>query len=295
MKNILRISIFTLFSSISTCALFGQVFVSQSNEWLTDDCCYSLGQTNCYTYKYWFGETVIIDSMPYLRLNSNNPQPLFDVGEYYREENGIVFMKNLIDQAEMKIYNFNLNVGEEFEIRNSDFNFLVKVLSIDSITLNSGEKRKRLKMASSVNTDINTFWIEGIGSISSPMNPSYMFTLDCWNNLNCFREDAAVEYQIGNCQLSALEIIEQLKPSIICFPNPAKDQVRFARMDAQPLTRIFIIVTDTNGRTIWQSPATINNAGHIEWQTDNTPSGVYFYTIQGTNGLIQTGRVTIVK
>lgn len=295
MKNIVHITLFTFFLSINTFSLFGQVFVSQSNEWFADDCCYALGQTNCYTYQYWFGDTVVIDSVSYLRLNSNNPQPQFEVGKYYREENGIVLMKKNVIEAEMKIYNFNLTVGEEFEIGNSDFSFLIKVLSIDSITLNSGEKRKRLNIASSLDTNINTFWIEGIGSGLSTMNTLYMFTLDCWNAFNCFHKDGFVEFQIGDCDLSASKNLQPSEQAIILSPNPAKDRVRFTRMDAQPLSRIFIIVTDMNGRSVWQSPANTNNADYIEWQTDNTQPGVYFYTVLDNNRIIQNGRVAIVK
>jgi hypothetical protein len=295
MKNIFRISAFTLFLSISTCPLFGQVFVSQSNEWFADDCCYSVGQTNCYTYKYWFSDTVIINSLTYLHLNSNNPQPLFEVGAYYREDNGIVFMKKNINEAEIKIYNFNLSVGEEFEIGNPDNNFSIKVLSVDSIMLNSGEKRKRLNIASSLDTNITTFWIEGIGSGLSPMNTLYMFSLDCWNEFNCFHKDGFVEFQIGDCDLSASKDLKPSESSFILSPNPATNQVRFSRADAQPLNRILISVTDVNGRTVWQSPPNTNNADYIEWQTDNAPSGGYFYIIQDASGLIQTGRVTIMK
>lgn len=294
MKNILRITFFIFFFSITTRSI-GQVFVSPSNEWFADDCCFSLGQTNCYTYKYWFDDTIIINSVTYLRLNSSNPQPLFEVGEYYREENGIVFMKKNIMDTEMKIYNFNLNVGEEFEIGNASQNFVIKVLLIDSITLNSGEKRKRLNIASSLDTNINTFWIEGIGSGLSPMNTLYMFTLDCWNDFNCFHKDGFVEFQIGDCDLSALKDLEPSEPSFILSPNPATNQVRFIPADAQPLNRILISVTDMNGHTVWQSPANANNTDYIEWQTNDTPAGVYFFAIQDNNGLIQTGRITIIK
>jgi hypothetical protein len=294
MKNILRITFFIFFFSITTHSI-GQVFVSPSNEWFADDCCFSLGQTNCYTYKYWFGDTVIINSVTYLQLNSNNPQSLFEVGEYYREENGIVFVKKNITDTEMKIYNFNLNAGEEFEIGNASQNFAIKVLSIDSITLNSGEKRKRLNIASSLDTNINTFWIEGIGSGLSPMNTLYMFALDCWNDFNCFHEDGFVEFQTGDCDLSASKDLEPSEPSFILSPNPSTNQVRFIRADAQPLNRIFISVTDMNGRTVWQSPTTANNADYIEWQTNDTPTSVYFYTIRDANGLIQSGRISIIK
>jgi hypothetical protein len=295
MKNILRITLFTIFLSTSTYSLFGQAFVSPSNEWFADDCCYALGQSYCSTYRYWFSDTVIIDSVAYLKLRTNNPHPLFDVGEYYREENGVVFMKKNINEAETKIYNFNLNVGEEFEIKNPNYTFLIKVLSIDSVTLNSSEKRKRLTIIIPPDTLTNTFWIEGIGSGSSPMNTNYMFVLDCWNDFNCFHEDGIVQFQIGDCQLSSVKNTEQLGRSITSYPNPAKEQVRFARVDAQPLSGTRIIVTDTNGRTLWQSPASTNNTDHIEWQTGNTPSGVYFYTILDADGLIQTGRISIIK
>ena len=80
-----------------------------------------------------------------MKLNTDNPNPYSGfgalVGEYYREENGLVYMKQNENQEEQLIYNFNLIVGEQFQIENS---FLIEVISIDSITLNSGEKRKRI-------------------------------------------------------------------------------------------------------------------------------------------------------
>jgi hypothetical protein len=78
-------------------------------------------------------------------------------------------------------------------------------------------------------------------------------------------------------------------------PNPAKDQVRFARMDKQPISGASIIVTDTNGRTVWQSSADTNNANMMRWQTGNTPDGVYFYTIRDANGIVQSGRISVIK
>lgn len=56
-----------------------------------------------------------------------------------------------------------------------------------------------------------------------------------------------------------------------------------------------IIVTDINGRIIWQSPANASNTDNIIWYTGNTPDGVYFYRLQDANGMIQSGRLVIVK
>jgi len=78
-------------------------------------------------------------------------------------------------------------------------------------------------------------------------------------------------------------------------PNPAKDQVRFSRIGLQVITGTFIIVTDTDGRILWQSPADANNTDNVVWQTGTAPAGVYFYTIRDASGLIQSGRISIIK
>jgi subtilisin family serine protease len=77
-------------------------------------------------------------------------------------------------------------------------------------------------------------------------------------------------------------------------PNPAKDQVRFARNDVQSVGGTSVIVTDATGRTIWRSPSDIDGSSII-WQTGDTRSGIYFYTIQDTNGLVQSGRISVIK
>jgi hypothetical protein len=78
-------------------------------------------------------------------------------------------------------------------------------------------------------------------------------------------------------------------------PNPAKDMVKFSRMDVQSLTGTFIVVTNTDGRIVWQSPASMDSSNHVIWQTVNAPAGVYFYTIRDVKGLIQSGRISIIK
>jgi hypothetical protein len=71
--------------------------------------------------------------------------------------------------------------------------------------------------------------------------------------------------------------------------------VKFSRMDVQSLTGTFIVVTNTDGRIVWQSPASMDSSNHIIWQTTNAPAGVYFYTIRDAKGLIQSGRISIIK
>jgi hypothetical protein len=83
---------------------------------------------------------------------------------------------------EFAIYDFNLEVGDLFLIDDSNNSIELEVLSIDSVTLISGERRKRLEMAFAISPHSTTYWIEGVGSASSPMNPIYTFFLDTWWN-----------------------------------------------------------------------------------------------------------------
>jgi hypothetical protein len=162
----------------------GQAFVSPSNEWFIDDCSFSFSQwtTDCDTKSYWFEDTVIIGSTVYYELQTNDPEPVFEVGAYYREEGGVVFMKMDDNTEEFAIYDFNLEVGDLFFIDDSNNSIELEVLSIDSVTLISGERRKRLEMAFAISPHSTTYWIEGVGSASSPMNPIYTFFLDTWWN-----------------------------------------------------------------------------------------------------------------
>lgn len=77
-------------------------------------------------------------------------------------------------------------------------------------------------------------------------------------------------------------------------PNPAKDQVLFARSDAQTMSGTSVMVTDAAGRIVWRSPANADNS-YVLWRTGDVQSGVYFYAILDANGLTQSGRISIVK
>jgi hypothetical protein len=101
---------------------------------------------------------------------------------------------------------------------------------------------------------------------------------------------------LGSKERSPNERVSVQKTDLyIVSPNPAKDMVKFSRMDVQSLTGTFIVVTNTDGRIVWQSPASMDSSNHIIWQTTNAPAGVYFYTIRDAKGLIQSGRISIIK
>lgn len=267
----------------------GQAFVSPSNKWYIDDCYTAPLQmtTICDTKSYWFENTVIIDAMVYYELRTNDPEPVFEVGAYYREEGGVVFMKMDDNTEEFAIYDFNLEVGNLFTIDDSNNSVELEVLSIDSVTLISGEKRKRLEMADALSPNHTTYWIEGLGSVLSPINPVYTFFQDTWVELNCFHQDDMVEWQLGDCILTDTKAESLTAEAIACYPNPATDALFLSATSNRLIDRVVIFSLD--GRPI--SETVLQGSQPISVR--RLSKGIYVAAIIFEDGTI--GRARFVK
>ncbi|MEQ8704493.1 MAG: T9SS type A sorting domain-containing protein [Phaeodactylibacter sp.] len=278
-----------LFVLIAPNQVMGQAFVSPSNKWFIDDCSVSFfnGEIDCDTKSYWFEDTLTIDATVYYELRTNDPEPVFEVGAYYREEGGVVFMKMDDNSEEFAIYDFNLEVDDLFLIDDSNNSVELEVLSIDSVTLISGERRKRLEMADALSPNRTTYWIEGVGSASSPMNPIYTFSFDIWVELNCFHQDEMVEWQLGDCMLTHSEEVMVPEEAIICFPNPATDEVHFLHRGRQAVDRVAIFNLD--GRAVAE---TVLQGGQ-PLSVRELSKGLYAVTVIFEDGAV--GRTKFVK
>jgi hypothetical protein len=278
-----------LFILIAPNQMMGQAFVSPSNKWYIDDCYIAPLQmtTICDTKSYWFEDTVTIDSTVYYELQTNDPEPIFEVGAYYREEGGVVFMKMDDNSEEFAIYDFNLEVGDLFLIDDSNNSIELEVLSIDSVTLISGERRKRMEMADALSPNRTTYWIEGVGSALSPMNPVYTFFLDTWVELNCFHQDDMVEWQLGDCMLTNTKTEEVPAEAITCYPNPATDALFLSTPRDHLIDRVAIFNLD--GRPVAE---TILQGGQ-PLSVRELSKGIYAVTVIFEDGAV--GRTKFVK
>lgn len=278
-----------LFVLIAPNQMMGQAFVSPSNKWYIDDCYIAPLQmtTICDAKSYWFEDTVTIDSTVYYELRTNDPEPVFEVGAYYREEGGVVFMKMDDDSEEFAIYDFNLEVGDLFLIDDSSNSLELEVLNLDSVTLISGERRKRLEMAFAISPNLTTYWIEGVGSAFSPMNPIYTFFQDTWVKLNCFHQDDMVEWQLGDCMLTHTKAEKIPEEAITCFPNPATDEIHFSHRGRQVVDRVAIFSLD--GRSVAEVIVENNQAVSLR----GLSKGLYVAAIFFEDGAV--GRTRFVK
>ncbi|MFT7604855.1 MAG: hypothetical protein ACI8VT_002448 [Saprospiraceae bacterium] len=260
-----------------------QSFVNTSNEWYLEDCCAFQGNIDCTTYSYRFGDIITINNLDYRPLITNNSSPLFSLGEFYRELDGKVFMKPFFTEEELLIYDFNLQMGETIEIGFPGSTFELEVIGLDSITLNSGEKRKRMEVYSNIGgSDI--YWIEGVGSELSTLNTEYMSSLDCWNQLNCYRADAIIEYEIGNCLLTSANDLIVAETSFLLYPNPVEKILNINLKGERSLSKIEVL--DITGKSCIQ----IYTSEIQPINVNDLKSGIYLLKL-----IFQNGEVGVSK
>ncbi len=263
-----------------------QSFVNQANKWWVDNCCISFatGQTNCNAYEYYFGDSVWIDNVAYLELITNNQFGNFQPGKYYREEAGKVFMKMNETDPENMIYDFNLEAGDTLELNFFGFSSFFPVFAVDSVTLVSGEKRKRLQLNDPQDPII---WIEGVGSLNGTMNTQYMRSLDCWNSLNCYQFNGSSQYPSAECPFSSVLDANAVSNRVSVYPNPAQDWVFIRPKGDWTISSIEIA-------NIWgQVQRVFEPQASGEVPLDGLKSGVYLLKIEFQNG--EAGVSKIVK
>ena len=97
----------------------------------------------------------------YELLSESNHQ--WNVKTYVREEDKKVFSYVEDNDEEHLMYDYNLNIGDEFTIKaHPELTDKFKVTEIDSIEYN-GIKRKRLRLENLITIYQYDYWVEGIG------------------------------------------------------------------------------------------------------------------------------------
>jgi hypothetical protein len=271
--NILFALIFLSITYIAS----SQKFVDPTNEWYLTyiSTSFETGETFYITDSYTFGNTITIDGKEYYELVSTHPDPFELNGKYYREGEEQVFLKQNIDDPEFLIYDFNLVVGDQIELGNHT-TFVCEVTSVDSVTLNSGEKRKQIELAWIEMPYLKATWIEGIGSIYFPMNTQNMLMVDQHTEINCFHRNGIIEYQLGDCMLTSVNDEPPSTENIKLYPNPTSDILSF-ELKRRALK---ISIVDLKGRILVESNDVSKNRidiGYLE-------NGVYFTVFQFIDG-----------
>ncbi len=282
MKSLLLLSLITFCSFNS---LKSQSFVNDSNKWYVDYCGFSFetGTSSCETREHRFGNRVIIDSIEYWQVLIDAPNVFFSVPDYYREENGKVFVKETETSQEYLIYDFTAGVGDQIEISYSFTTIQLEVLSVEFIELNSGEIRKMMEVARIGASDFSVFWIEGVGGLRAPMNSERMFDEDVWTELNCYLFNDNLEYSIKDCALTNVDNPVSEEDDLTIYPNPGFDHLYIESNQMDKI--LFIDIFDLGSNRIIAKQELISP----ELDINHLTKGVYFLKIiyqDGSNNLL---------
>lgn len=186
---------------------------------------------------------------------------------YYKRDN----------ENEFLLYDFSLNVNDTFKI--NEFCTL-EVTETDSIKLNNGEFRKRLKLIHKGEPIWgHEYWIEGIGSQFGLISHFGFCSTDYSDVLLCFYNNSILLYPMApaSCFLTKNEELTN-NFKISSYPNPFHSYIELKNINSQ--FKSFRLTTLTgnvllSGR-LEEAIAKIN--------TDALISGIYIVIVEAENG-----------
>ncbi len=217
------------------------------------------------------------------------------IPQFIREEPNTkkVFLKEF-NQEEVLMYDFNLEVGDTFNIEDlwGNYDCQIVVFQIDSVSLLNGEKRKRLHLHDMYHPDSYIDrWIEGIGSMygvnTDPFraycSTDYPYYLLCHYN----NEELLLQAHPTSCFITPIQEISKSDP-IKVFPNPSQGKLRIEIGENNHLIKELKIFSSLGDLIIQDNS---DFAGNKEIDISHLPKGIYFLIISISSEQIYSQKI----
>ncbi len=197
-----------------------QLLVREGNQW--NIAIYPTFSPNTSSYSLRIGEDTLVNNQLYYKVyyssDSLNSSWTFRNDLLRQDSSKRVYHKRR-DADEFLLYDFSLQVNDTIQL---DEYCTLRVLEVDSIELNNGELRKRLKLTKADDPHWGEqYWINGIGSEFGMLSHfGYCYT-DYSNGLLCFYQNGEILYPENppSCFITGVGNLEELT-SVNVFPNP---------------------------------------------------------------------------
>lgn len=200
------------------------------------------------SYSLKIGEDTTINNILYNKVyysnDSLNTNWQFS-NDYLRQDSTKKVYHKEGDGNERLLYDFSLALNDTFFIEGI---CTLVVTEIDSIALNNGEMRKRLKLEPA---DIpnwgSEYWIDGIGSNFGLLSHFGFCFFDYPDGFLCFYSNAQLQYPATppSCFITPVEELD--RKNIKIFPNPVHDILTIEDEEIN-LTRV--ILYDISGKIV---------------------------------------------
>ena len=237
-----------------------------------------------HTYRLLYGQSDIIDDDP--------------IG-MYREDNGKVFMRELVNMTpseEYLIYDWSLNVGDTAYVQPGNSNTGL-VLDAETDTVVNGFQRRVFHLHYETNADLTEIWIEGMGSeLGFPFsgtknNPVSFNYYPMTTEMLCYYEDDELSWDNPDFDECVIDGVLDVNEHDFChdlsvYPNPVFEIVNIAFSDDIGCQSIEIYsvdgrIVETYGRASLQTAIDISNLN----------SGVYILKVNMADGREFTERI----
>jgi hypothetical protein len=243
------------------------------------------------------GGIEVINSMDYYRIMMGDQGTCL-----LREENGIVYKYDVNDDIDRILFDFNLEVGDTFNLLESAYEDDMYCISIGSSLLESelnvqsveelfiaGEMRKVITFEQVTNYS-QIQWIEGIGNISGFDLIWELLDVTGGSLLVCFAINGNTYYFNGadSCDNTTLNIHETNKDSLVLYPNPVTN--RSILHISEHLGIDHIKIYDITGKCILED--LINNHYYMI-DAFQYPSGLYFYRVFQKGKLLRSDKFIV--
>ena len=261
----------------------GQNLIESNKLWTTVEC---FG--GCYTVAHKFQGDTLINGLLYQKhwetTDSTFTVWYFDRAMRETPDGKVYQMSN---QGEELLYDFGLEVNEQFITNFNGCDIILQVESTDSVTLLNGEKRKRINFVSEIET-----WVEGIGSSYGLMSvAAEQCYFDVFFGLNCFTENGILKYanpDFEDCFVVLTGTDEIAPEKIALFPNPFNSNLEMSfPFDEQ--ARYQIEIKDLYGQIV-SSQKNIYS-GHVFIDGGNLSDGIYFLCLMEDNKIKLTKKI----
>jgi len=206
---------------------------------------------------------------------------------WVRQDSGKVYYLNY-QQQERLLYDFTLNVGDSFDVRNGPnyFSFL-KVNSVDTVILGRTRKRMFLSCDDCGNYQ-SEIWIEGIGNINPtfyfPFERDFVFDGGEYRVL-CYSENGALVYQnpaYNDCFYDTIIYLSDkniLEAEVRTYPNPVSD-VLF--VDLPSNEEVEVCLSSMLGVELFCE----KHSGNMQIEMRQYPEGIYLLQIKSGKGSV---------
>lgn len=269
MKRIITLAILIIISQTQS---FSQSLVVQGNQW--NIAIYPTFSPNTVSYSILIGEDTITNNLKYNKVyysnDSLNTNWQFSKQLLRQDSTKKVFLKEY-DNDEYLLYDFGLNLNDSFLIENT---CTLVVTEIDTIELNNGDKRKRLKLEMSGNPNWGSqYWVEGIGSNYGMISHFGFCYFDYSDWFLCFYNNGELLYPESPPSCFITSTKEIVSDELKVYPNPASQEII---IESEYKNNSRYIIYNPNGMIIQKG---ILTATKNEIDISNFQTGLYIILI----------------